>query len=219
MLDTTKAKKALRKDFQWGGLGKELVDKLLDNSKWSIQMVSAPKAKSAEVLSKIGGFPNLPSDIEWPIYQGEPMAFIAQMDLAEIPNAKDFGLPSKGVLFFFYDSNQSWGFSKTNAGAAQVIYVEERSLIPHKAKIIKKYIKDIWDSYKIITKEKRFYLCPNLCCQHILTLTGIRLMLMTIQVMNILTVGVVTLEAITGCSVLQTESSREIPLARDTEHL
>lgn len=162
MLDTTKAKKALRKDFQWGGLGKELVDKLLDNSKWSIQMVSAPKAKSAEVLSKIGGFPNLPSDIEWPIYQGEPMAFIAQMDLAEIPNAKDFGLPSKGVLFFFYDSNQSWGMSKTNAGAAQVIYVEDNSLIPPKARVIKKYIKELWDSYKIITEEKKILFISEL---------------------------------------------------------
>ena len=76
MLNTTKAKKALKNNFQWGGLDKVLVDEILDNAKWSIQMVSAPKAKSAEVISKIGGFPNLSSDIEWPIYKGEPMAFI-----------------------------------------------------------------------------------------------------------------------------------------------
>ena len=162
MLNTTKAKKALKNNFQWGGLDKVLVDEILDNAKWSIQMVSATKAKSAEVISKIGGFPNLPSDIEWPIYQGEPMAFIAQMDLSEIPNAKELGLPSKGVLFFFYDSKQSWGFSKTNAGAAQVIFVEDNSLIPPKAKVIKKYIKDVWDSYKIITKEKKVSFIPEL---------------------------------------------------------
>lgn len=162
MLNTTKAKKALRKDFQWGGLGKELVDKLLDNAKWSLHLVSAPKAKSADVISKIGGFPNLPSDIEWPIYKGEPMAFIAQMDLSEIPSTEEFGLPSKGVLFFFYDSKQSWGYSKTHAGAAQIIYVEDSSLIPLKAKVIRKYIKDVWVSKKIITKEKKVTFIPEL---------------------------------------------------------
>ena len=35
MLNTTKAKKALKKDFQWGGLVKELVDKF----GWRLKMI------------------------------------------------------------------------------------------------------------------------------------------------------------------------------------
>ncbi|WP_425101454.1 DUF1963 domain-containing protein [Tropicibacter sp. S64] len=55
----------------------------------------------------LGGLPTLPSDIAWPwfTYHGRPLApmhFVAQIDLAQLPNLE--GLPARsttGTLFFF----------------------------------------------------------------------------------------------------------------------
>ena len=60
---------------------------------------------------KIGGMPDLPVNIEWPHAHGKPLAFIAQINLAEI-HALDTEaqLPPSGWLYFFYDAvNEHWG--------------------------------------------------------------------------------------------------------------
>ena len=60
---------------------------------------------------KIGGMPDLPVNIEWPHAHGKPLAFIAQINLAEI-HALDTEaqLPASGWLYFFYDAvNEHWG--------------------------------------------------------------------------------------------------------------
>src|SRR5262245_55835930 len=35
-------------------------------------------------FSKLGGLPQLPDDIVWPVWNGKPQAFLAQLDLAEV---------------------------------------------------------------------------------------------------------------------------------------
>jgi hypothetical protein len=53
-------------------------------------------------VSKIGGLPNLPDDIDWPRYQGEPMLFLAQIDIAFVaPFDNKRLLPPSGLLYFF----------------------------------------------------------------------------------------------------------------------
>ena len=42
-------------------------------------------------FSKIGGKPNLPDDIEWPNVDGDPMSFVAQINLEDLPQ-KDVSL-------------------------------------------------------------------------------------------------------------------------------
>lgn len=85
------------------------------------------KAKESGGFSKLGGLPNLPAGMEWPSWEWQPLAFIAQLDLAEV--AAPHGLtdmPQSGRLYFFYDQKQSaLGFSPKHAGGWRVLYSEE----------------------------------------------------------------------------------------------
>lgn len=82
---------------------------------------------SAQPVSRIGGRPNLPRYVEWPTWNGgQPLAFIAQLDLATIPQVRGLALPRAGSLFFFYDADeQTWGYDPMDRGSAQVIYSPE----------------------------------------------------------------------------------------------
>jgi uncharacterized protein YwqG len=69
------------------------------------------QAGAKVALSKLGGLPTLPSEIEWP-RQGEagtPLHFLAQIDLSRLPPTPLKGarnastLPKNGLLFFFAD--------------------------------------------------------------------------------------------------------------------
>lgn len=59
--------------------------------------------------SKLGGSPNLPENIPWPVNpKGKELDFLAQIHCADLP--KGMGLPETGTLFFFYDTKeQPWG--------------------------------------------------------------------------------------------------------------
>ncbi len=76
--------------------------------------------------SKLGGSPYLPEGIDWPAFNGIPLGFLAQINLAEIPPyAAKKALPSSGILYFF--SAYGWGehFPWDEVGnpeASKVIY-------------------------------------------------------------------------------------------------
>src|SRR5262249_22673429 len=53
--------------------------------------------------SKIGGDPDLPAETAWPAFEGQPMVFLAQLDLAELAACLPSPLPSSGLLSFFFD--------------------------------------------------------------------------------------------------------------------
>lgn len=80
--------------------------------------------------SKFGGDPWLPPDFQWPVYgtdQPCPLSFLCQIDLAEVkPYDRDDILPSKGMLYFFYDCESfCWGFDPEDKGGARVYYFED----------------------------------------------------------------------------------------------
>lgn len=53
--------------------------------------------------TRVGGDPDLPPDLEWPVCEEGPMTFVAQLDLAELAAYEAAGeLPAAGVLSFFY---------------------------------------------------------------------------------------------------------------------
>jgi uncharacterized protein YwqG len=75
--------------------------------------------------SKFGGAPDLPTQAAWPQWRGVPMAFVAQIRLADVaPADVAHMLPPTGLLSFFYDAQQqTYGDKPTDAGGWQVLYI------------------------------------------------------------------------------------------------
>jgi len=57
-----------------------------------------------EPVGQLGGTPELPADLEWPVWEGHgPLDFIAAFDCARVPTKDlDIPLPESGTLLFFY---------------------------------------------------------------------------------------------------------------------
>jgi uncharacterized protein YwqG len=81
--------------------------------------------------SRIGGAPDLPARFRWPTYQGKHLAFVAQIDLAEVARVMPDGpLPKRGELWFFYAWDQEqWGFDPKDAGSSVVHYEADARLV------------------------------------------------------------------------------------------
>lgn len=76
--------------------------------------------------SKIGGKPDLPVDMLWPVDNDEaPLSFLAQINLAEIdPAIFETALPTSGMLYFFYSATQEfWGDSLEGADKFRSFYI------------------------------------------------------------------------------------------------
>lgn len=57
--------------------------------------------------SRVGGEPHLPPSIEWPTMNGQPMIFVAQINLAEATPHDPYGLlPTDGMLYFFFGNDE-----------------------------------------------------------------------------------------------------------------
>ncbi|MEM7183852.1 MAG: YwqG family protein [Spirochaetota bacterium] len=79
---------------------------------------------STNSFSKIGGMPNLPENLSWPMWQGKALSFICQIDLSEIkPKGTNLMLPEVGTLFFFYNQDlDTWGYNPKDKGSWSVLY-------------------------------------------------------------------------------------------------
>jgi uncharacterized protein YwqG len=75
--------------------------------------------------SKLGGRPDLPLGTAWPSRDGESLAFIAQVRLADAaPYDTAHVLPATGLLSFFYDAKQeTYGDDPVDRGGWQVLYL------------------------------------------------------------------------------------------------
>lgn len=75
--------------------------------------------------SRIGGQPDLPAGVQWPTVGEQPLSFIAQIRLKDVP-WKPGILPPDGLLSFFYNAvDQPWGYDPQHAGNWKVIYSAE----------------------------------------------------------------------------------------------
>lgn len=85
---------------------------------------AAPAVPLPVGASHLGGLPDLPTQAEWPTWEGRPLSFLAQLNLTELaayPAAA--ALPAAGWLSFFYDAQeQPWGYDPANQGRAVVLY-------------------------------------------------------------------------------------------------
>ena len=72
----------------------------------SIRLTAHPVEETRLRLgsTKFGGSPDLPKGREWPERNGEPLPFIAQINLFEItPYDEDHLFPDAGIMSFFFD--------------------------------------------------------------------------------------------------------------------
>lgn len=79
--------------------------------------------------SRLGGAPDLPPALEWPVRDGEALAFLGQLRLQDVA-ALDSSttLSPSGLLLFFFDaSRQPSGLAPDDAGSCRVILVEDES--------------------------------------------------------------------------------------------
>lgn len=89
-------------------------------------VISLHTFRSLESLSpthsSLGGVPLLPDGQPWPSRDGEPLDFLAQIDLSQAP-FPDGHSPASGTLaFFFDDSSQPWGGDAEDLGSGAIIH-------------------------------------------------------------------------------------------------
>ncbi|MFN2298215.1 MAG: YwqG family protein [Anaerolineales bacterium] len=80
--------------------------------------------------SKLGGRPDLPSEIRWPDWNGKPLSFIAQINLSDLPSLECLiVLPKDGILSFFYSAEQeTWGFDPNDKGSWRILHFGGKNL-------------------------------------------------------------------------------------------
>ncbi len=88
---------------------------------WIVQGEGLPPG-----ASRFGGAPDVPVGFLWPTHEDRTLAFLAQLDLAEV---RAPGLPQQGWLLFFCDLGEEgdgppWGHEPAEAGGARVIFIE-----------------------------------------------------------------------------------------------
>jgi uncharacterized protein YwqG len=89
--------------------------------------------ESIEIAAtKLGGAPDLPSVTPWPSRERTPLSFIAQINVATLPNFSGLPhLPARTLLSFFYDTEQApWGFDPNDKGSWQVLASPLSSGVP-----------------------------------------------------------------------------------------
>lgn len=76
-----------------------------------------------EVSSSFGGIPLLPPELAWPLREGRPLEFLGQIHLEEAQEFLPEDAPRRGLLSFFYDSqDQPWGGEIADLGSARILY-------------------------------------------------------------------------------------------------
>ncbi|PEI69485.1 YwqG family protein [Bacillus wiedmannii] len=71
-----------------------------------VKVVPKQEETVAVGSSKMGGVPDLPATLEYPMYKGNPLQFIAQFNLNDLQNVgMGHSLPKTGMLYFFSIEN------------------------------------------------------------------------------------------------------------------
>ena len=124
-------KTGLRAAFTAAGLSRLLKD--IDYiSKTAIRLSTTPVDESKLPIgaSKLGGTPDLPTDITWPEWKGLSQSFIAQIHLEDLyPYDTNHLLPQSGLLWFFYDAKQeTYGDNPADSGGWRVLFSDDTHL-------------------------------------------------------------------------------------------
>jgi uncharacterized protein YwqG len=105
-----------------GGLAKESARKLAALARPAVRFTAEALPEGSDVAlgaSKLGGRPHVRPGFAWPRKDGRPLAFVGQVNLADVGRyAFCAVLPPHGVLAFFYDDEGgAWGFDPKDRGS------------------------------------------------------------------------------------------------------
>jgi len=105
-----------------GGVPQETARKLASLPLPAVRLSSRPLADEAALqvgASRLGGMPDLTPGFRWPYWKDRPLAFLGQVNLADVARYPFCSsLPRVGVLGFFYDREQeAWGFDPKDRGS------------------------------------------------------------------------------------------------------
>ena len=97
----------IREQLEAKGLGRiaGVIETAVKPSLWL-----ATREESENGVSRLGGRPNLPEEFDWPLWQEQPLAFLAQLNLAALPAVDGLNLPREGALFFFQAAGRDEGW-------------------------------------------------------------------------------------------------------------
>ena len=104
----------------------ERLDEVRELARHSVRLTHRPADAFAPAgHSRLGGEPDLPSDVPWPVWQGLQLEFLGQVDLADVSfPGSDALLPAEGLLLFFFDADgTATGSSPEHLGAARALLV------------------------------------------------------------------------------------------------
>lgn len=107
--------------IDWEEVKKSLEPKIADLRRPAIRLVKTSQTRR----SKFGGKPFVDThNFNWPESNGKPMAFLAQIDLAEISAVHQHEwLGNEGLLLFFYDViEMPWGFDPEDRSKWRVLF-------------------------------------------------------------------------------------------------
>ena len=90
----------------------------------SLRLTRTETAREGSRSSRLGGIPDLPPEFEWPSWHGEELAFLGQLNLAEVAALCPEGeLPPRGLLLFFYEARtQPSGLEPADRGSCRVLH-------------------------------------------------------------------------------------------------
>ena len=118
-------KEDYKKAFQESGLSSKwsFFEKHLKPEIW-IQPSQVEENEIKIGQSKIGGRPDLPTNMDWPKEEnGKYFIFLAQINFEEVSNPEIDQLPEKGIIYFFYSEGYTGG---------KTIFVEDLSSLERK---------------------------------------------------------------------------------------
>lgn len=130
---------ALQEELESAGIRGNVAEAIVGYVVPSIELSAAVSATVPVGATKVGGVPDLPVEAPWPrrservrrfpmqpVLGAIPLAFLAQVDLAEVAEAlpaDENPLPASGLLSFFYDAHdQPWGYDPEDRRDFRVIY-------------------------------------------------------------------------------------------------
>jgi uncharacterized protein YwqG len=97
-------------------------------SRASIRLTRVPEEGAAAGASRLGGSPDVPPGFAWPTWEDRELAFVGQLDLAQIAAVDpDLPLPPEGRLLFFYDlDRRPAGLNPAHRGSCRVVHLDAR---------------------------------------------------------------------------------------------